>query len=282
MANVVADTLRQAASLNGAQEGRQGNVVHLDRHCEVIVAGDLHGNRGGLSRIIDYAPLDRNWPGRLILQEIIHGPPDGRTGQDRSIEVLLRAARLKIEHPREVLFLLGNHDLAQATGNEVTRNGQPSCRSFSAGVAFAYGEAADEILAALKEFALSMPLAIRCANGVLICHSLPSPARMDEECFEVLDRPYRMEDLRRGGPVYEWTWGRRHTAEQLDQLAERLGLEFFILGHLHCPNGYEWLSPRAITLSSDDEHGCVMRFSTGTPLTADSAQAAVKPMVTLG
>ena len=73
------------------------------------------------------------------------------------------------------------------------------CKSFSAGVDHAFGAAGAEVLQAVNEFLLSMPLAIRCANRVLIVHSLPSPGRPAD-----LPRDqYRPEDLRRGGGVYE-------------------------------------------------------------------------------
>ena len=237
MPNAVADIFRQAADLNTGEERRRGSVVYLGEDCDLVVTGDLHGNRDALAKIIKYSDLSQNPSRRLILQEIIHGPIDPRTGHDRSIEVLLRAARLKIAHPRQVLFLLGNHDVAEITDNEISRDGQPSCKTFASGLNFTFPQAAGEITAALEDFVLSLPLAVRCPNAVLISHSLPTPAKLNDKCFEILDRPYRMEDLHRGGAAYEWTWGRRHTPELVDTLSERLAIELFIIGHLHVPGG---------------------------------------------
>ena len=281
MSNPVAQIFREAARLNSGDQRRRGNVVQIDDDCEMIVSGDLHGNRQGLNRIIGHAALGPAGTRRLVLQEIVHGPIDPKTGHDRSIEVLLRAARLKLTHPRDVLFLMGNHDVAEVTQNEITRDGQPSLKTFSEGIAMAFEDGAEEVRSALKVFLLSQPLAVR-AGPVMISHSLPSRASTLDSCCEVLDRPYTTEDLRRGGPVYEWTWGRRHTPEIVDDLAKRLGVEFFIMGHYHSPLGHEWITPRAVTLASDHQHGCLMQFSTRKSLTAEAAQAGVKPLVMLG
>ena len=281
MPHPVADIFRQAAELNANDDRRRGNVLHLDQGADVIATGDIHGHRTALHRIVGFAALGPDVSTRLILQEIIHGPIDPRTGHDRSVEVLIRAARLKIAHPREVVFLLGNHDVAELTGSEVTRAGRPSCKLFALGLQFAFGEGAAEVADALGEFLFSLPLAVMCPNKVFICHSLPSPARLTEQCFEVLERPYRLDDLKRGGGVYEWTWGRKHTEEMVDELAQRLGVEFFILGHVHSPDGYARVSPRAITLACDHDHGCIMRFPTDRPLTDASAVEAIMPVVAL-
>ena len=282
MPHPVADVFRQAAELNADDDRRQGNVVHLAEGRDVIVAGDIHGNRTALHHIISFAALGSQPTTRLILQEIIHGPIDPRTGHDRSIEVLIRAVRLKAAHPRQVVFVLGNHDVAELTGSEVTRAGRPSCKPFAAGLQFAFGESAAEIAEALGEFLFSIPLAVRTPNDVFVCHSLPSPGRLTERSFEVFDRPYRLDDLKRGGGVYEWTWGRKHTPEMIDELAERMGIEFFILGHVHSPDGYARVSPRAVTLACDHDHGCVLKFATNQPLTDVSAEAGVVPIVTMG
>jgi hypothetical protein len=282
VSNAAAETFRRAARLNAGDGRLRGCVTYLEDDCDVIVTGDLHGNRGALARIAGYADLAGDPRRRLILQEIIHGPVDAKTGYDRSIEVLLRSARLKIAHPQQVLFVLGNHDVAEITGNEITRNGQPSCKTFAAGLAYTFADAAGEVRAAMEEFILSLPLAVRCPNSVLISHSLPSAKGMSDECFHLLERRYSVEDFRRGKCVYEWTWGRGHLAEQVEQLARGLAVEFFIMGHLHSPGGYERIAPRAIALASDHECGCIMQFSSSSALTVDNAESAIKRMAALG
>lgn len=280
MSNVVADILHQAAELNFSDPQRKGNIVHLADECDVVLAGDIHGNRPGLAKIISYAKLAQP-ERRLVLQEIIHGPLDAKTQQDRSVELLVRAARLKVAHQQQVVFLMGNHDIAQITGNEILKEGRGYCRSFNAGVEYAYGDDASEIIQAISAFLMSMPMLARCANNVLLTHSMPSPNRMEVAGREVFDRPYTDADLRRGGGVYEWTWGRNQTDEQADALAAELGIELFILGHRHTPTGCEQIASRTVTIASNHEHGCVVHFPCNQPITTETLQQYVKPLASL-
>jgi len=277
----VADIFRQAAKLNLEDPRRQGNMVRVRDGAEVIAVGDIHGRREALARILAYAAVDRFPHRRLVLQEIIHGPPDPRSGHDRSIELLLRVARLKVNCPDQVLFVLGNHDLAQITGNEITKSGRRVCKDFAEGVHFAFGEAAPEVLDAVDSFLRSLSLAVRCPGGVMICHSVPGPERMKLAGVEVLLRPLREEDLRRGGPAYEWTWGRKQTDEQLDELSDTAVADFFVLGHRKIDAGFEPMGRRAVALASDSEAGCIIQFGANTVLTADNVAEHVKRIASL-
>ena len=277
-----ADIFEQAAALNRDDPRRRGNVVELAEPGEMIVCGDIHGNRSALAKVLAHAALERHPQRTLVLQEIAHGPVDARTGHDRSVEVLLRAARLKTQHPQQVLFLLANHDVAQITGNEITKAGRGVCEDFNQGVRGAFQDDADEVLAAIAAFLGSFPLAIRCPNGVFLCHTLPSPRRTDLAGTEIFQRDIREEDLRRGGAVYEWTWGRGQTPEQIDQLAEAMGVTFFVLGHKHIDTGYEFLSARAMVVASDHDHGGLLQFRTDQPLDHQAALRSFRPVAALG
>ena len=267
--------------LNKDDPRREGNVVNLEYDCDVVLVGDLHGNRKGLNNAIAYADLDHHSQRRLILQEMVHGPIDVRSGQDRSVELLVRAARLKISHPEQTLFVLANHDIAQVTGNEICKDGRRVCQDFSAGVQYAFGDAAPEIEEAINEFFLSQPLAIRCPNAVMITHSLPSPTRTPPDFMTILHRPYVQDDLRRGQALYEWVWGRSHTETQLNELAKQLDVRFFLLGHRHTPGGIEIIAPNAVTIASDHEHGRIVHFNVDEPLTAENIESYVKPIAAL-
>jgi hypothetical protein len=279
--NVAADIFRQAAQANAEDSRRRGNVVELEAGCNVIATGDVHGNRENFARIVTYFERPSARPRRLVLQELIHGPLDEGTGQDRSVELLLRAARLKLARPSDVLFLLGNHDLAQITGMEVAKDGAESCKAFVEGVRFAFAEDSQQVLAAVDDFLRSMPLAVKCPNGVWITHSLPSPMRAAAAGTEILTRPYRYEDFLRGGPVYDWTWGRGQTDEQVDALAAEVGAELFILGHRHTQAGIETVARRAVTIASDHNHGCLVEFASDLPLDADMAVMSATPLLSI-
>jgi len=282
LAIAAAETFRRAALLNIDDARRKGSTVHLPAESlDIIVAGDIHGDRSALSRIIDYSSLGPGTGRVLVLQEIIHGPLDPRSGHDRSVELLLRAARLKEIHPEQVLFVLGNHELAQVTGNEISKDGRGVCRSFVDGVDYCFGDQAEEVMEAVKDFAMSMPLAIRCGDRVLVSHSLPDAARMSLAGVEILDRRYGPDDLNRGKSVYEWTWGRSQTDEQTDALAEELDVEFFLVGHKHVENGWEMLTTRAAAIASNGPNGCVVEFTSNEGLDGNSIADHVRPVATL-
>ncbi len=281
MTHPVADILHRTAEENLQDPRRRGNLVHLNHGCDVIVAGDIHGNRAGLGKIIRFADLPNNPQRRLILQELIHGPPDAQTGRDRSIEQLMRGARVKLAHPRQVVLLLGNHDLAQVTGNEITKDGMGVVKAFNEAVRFEYDERADEILDAVREFLLSIPLAAKTPGGVFMSHSLPSPDRMELAGMDIMDRSYRDQDLRRGGSAYEWTWGRNQTDEQLETLTEQLEVEFFVLGHRHLATGRTMIGKWGIAVDCSNPNGCIVQFSSDESLTSETVTDHIKPIARL-
>ncbi|NLF32469.1 MAG: hypothetical protein GX591_16460 [Planctomycetes bacterium] len=280
MAHPVADMLLEAAEHCRTEDHRQGNVVGLTGDARVIVTGDIHGNRPNLVKIIQHAALGADPRRVLVLQELIHGGPTDAEGGDRSFEVLLRAVRLKQQHPAQVHFILANHDLSEMTGNEISKDGCGACKAFRCGLDHAYGDDAAEIHQAIRTLLAALPLAVRCPNGVLITHSLPSPGR--EAFFDpaVFTRPYQDEDLRRGGSIYELVWGRRHTPQSLAGLIERMGAGIFINGHQPQDCGY-LLNDRQLILASEHPHGTIAEFDAGEELDLDMLDTIVRPIVRL-
>jgi len=274
------DIFRRAADLNRLDDRRDGNVLVIGSPRRIVLAGDIHGNPWALDKIISHAALTTDPQCIVVLQEILHGPPDQR-GYDPSIELLVRAARLKIEYPRQVLFVMGNHDIAQATGSEISKYGYGVCKAFVEGVKFAFADDAGEVMDALAEFVLSLPLAVRCPNGVFISHSLPSPGKFDDACSEILTRPITTADMQRGQPVYNWVWGRRHTESQLEALAAELGVEFFLMAHQHNEAGYDIISRHGAVVLSDHANGYIVEFRDDQKVTGDSLGQYLKPLSSL-
>jgi len=274
--------LCQAGEILRSDKRRSGSTLELENGLEVLAVGDIHGHRKNFARVMRYWDLAGKPERCIVLQEIIHGPGDPVTGFDRSIELLMRSARSIIQYPGQFLFVLGNHDLSQIMGNEITKAGQGSCEAFAAGIYEEFGSGGDEILAAITEMLKAMPLAVRCAGGVMISHSLPSPHRMELAGTEILTRDYCLEDFRRGGSVYEWTWGRNLEPEQIESLAEEIGVVFFILGHQHVQSGYEKIGPRAVTITTDHSHGCVVQFMSGQAIDSDSMDSCVHRVASIG
>lgn len=281
MAHPVANTFAQAADLIGREDRRQGNCLNFSAGDQIICTGDIHGHRRNLAKVVGFADLGAHPDRRLILQELLHGGPTDTAGGDRSIELLLRGARLKITYPDRVFFLMGNHDLAQFTGNEITKAGVGQCAAFDAGLAHSFGADAAEVRRAAGEFLRSLPLAAKCENGLFISHSLPGPARTGMMDWDILDREYQPNDLRRGGSVYELLWGRGHTPEQLAELSDKLNVRYFLLGHEPVPNGFKILHDRAVIIASDDSHGAVAVFDAGAELSPEELPGLVRPIAAL-
>ncbi len=280
MAHPVANTFASAAELVAEDDNRQGNCLVFRPGEKIIYVGDIHGHRRNLAKVIAHAALGAHPARRLVLQELIHGGQPDQAGADRSVEVLLRAARLKISYPKQVFFLMANHDIAQITGQEITKEGRGECESFDAGLDNSFGPDAAEVRSGVHKLLGSLPLAARCENGVFMAHSLPGSNRMDLIDFDILNRPYVDEDFQRGGTLYEWTWGRGHSAEQLAELAERLEVSRFLLGHQPCKTGYQVQHDTSIILDSHHSHGVIMEFDAGLPLN-ENLDEHIRPIVAL-
>lgn len=282
MAHPLAETFGKAAALNAEDPRRSGNVVAIEPGKEVIATGDLHGHRQNLMKIVSFSALPANPDRRLVLQEIIHGEPDAKTGADRSFDVLLRAVRLKLSNPEQVIFLLGNHDIAQVTGNEITKGGRGVCEAFKQSVFAGVGdEAGEEVYAAVCEFLLSIPVAARTPGGVIMLHTLPAPQRMELAGPEIPTEPYDATNMARGGKIYEWTWGRNPTAEQIDGLAHRLDAAYFVLAHKRIETSHEVVSPKAIIITTEHERGALLRFSSDEALDEQNLQQRLRPIAGL-
>jgi hypothetical protein len=283
MSHPVADIFREVAQINRSDSRRKGQMLLVGPDKEILLSGDLHGRRMNLNKIITQADLGNHPDRLLILQELVHGPLDEKTGYDRSIELLMRAARLKKQFPEQVILLMSNHDLAQATGREISKKGFDSCKEFIRGAREMFGDDTDEIIAAMNELLLSQPMVVRCANGTFISHTLPSPNRMAAAGYDILTADsYDEASCLRGGAVYEWLWGRGHTDKQVEQMSRSLGVEFFLMGHTPTSNGWELTTPQSMIVMSDHQMGHIITFKTDEPLDSEKAIESLTPLFRLG
>ena len=60
------------------------------------------------------------------------------------------------------------------------------------------------------------------------------------------------------GSAYLMVWGRGFGERELDALAERWGVELFVLGHEHVANGLAVRGTKLLILNSDHEFGTVV------------------------
>ncbi len=254
----IVEIFRESACLNEQDSLREGNIIILPDYGQVVMTGDFHGCLDNFLKLQWYCNLKHSIHRHVIIHELIHTSNGFYSETDNSCQLLIEAAKWKIEYPEQVHFLLGNHDLAQITSREITKNGQASIRNFNKWIFENFGNKSDEIIEAIRRFLLTIPLAARTQNQIWMSHSLPSETTIDNFDFSVFNRNWEEADLVPGGSVYEFVWGRAHSAEYLNKLADMLDVEYFIVGHQSQPDGFSCVDEREIILASDHYQGCFM------------------------
>ncbi len=243
--------LRQAAALARATPGRRGRVVTLQDCTEVVVAGDLHGHVAHFQAILTAADL-RNFPQRhFVVQEVVHGKFRYPGGGDKSHQLVDLFAALKNQYPKRVHYIPGNHELAQWTGRTVLKADEDLNALFRAGVTAAYGSSGMEVYAAYLDLFRSLPLVLRCPNGVLISHTLPAsgaltafdPARLAADSYEDAD-------LLPGGTVHSLLWGRDTSQRNAEAFLRMMDAELLVTGHIACDEGYDAPNGRQLILDA--------------------------------
>jgi hypothetical protein len=264
-AAAVADLFHQAAEASRDCPLRRGSSIHLGDEGQLLATGDLHDHGLNFQRILKLADLDGPTepdpkvpgPRHLVLHEVIHGP-DRINDADLSVRLLARCADLKTRYPDRVFVLQSNHELAQMRGEGITKEGVSVVDAFDAGIDYLYGDAADDVREAMNDYIRSLPLAVRCANGVMVSHSLPAPRRIEAFDKTILDRELTDEDFESKGSAYDMVWGRYQNQTILTELAEAWGVDVFVVGHQPAEMGYESVAHNALILASDHNHGVAL------------------------
>jgi hypothetical protein len=276
------EALEAGAEANLRASCRVGSIDRVRGPGRLIATGDIHDNPGHLDAVIAAAGLGTGTPAHVTLHELIH-PPGLKPGDaDHSWRALVRVAALKAEHAEFVHTLLANHELAQATGSDIRKNGVRLVEAFDRGLDKAFGRQAEKVRGAIRVFVRSMPIALRCegvGGDVLCAHSLPGPAMMGRFDPSILSRPLRPSDYDfGGGSAYAMVWGRGYDHEQLEDLTERWGVNLFVLGHEHTPEGYTLIRPNAVVLNSDHDRGVYLPIDLDAPPKIEECPALVVPL----
>tara|TARA_R110002072_G_scaffold150953_8_gene299989 strand:- start:11511 stop:12395 length:885 start_codon:yes stop_codon:yes gene_type:complete len=258
----VIDALRAGAAACRGATCRQGSIEVIHAPGELIATGDTHDHPGNFKAVLSAAGLDGEFGAEekhLTLHEIIHPdlPESRELPLDMSYMGLTRIAYLKSQYPELVHVLLANHELAQAIGSGIMKNGIRCVAAFNAGVESVFGDESHRVHEAITDLVMSLPLALRCKSphGDILCsHSLPGPASMGRFDASILDRELTPDDYQpRVGSAHLMVWGRGYDHDQLEDLTERWGVNLFILGHEHAPNGFNVVHPNALVLNTDHE-----------------------------
>jgi hypothetical protein len=261
-------TLRQAIVTFRATPGRRGRVVTLPPDVtEVLVVGDLHGHVENFRLLLKKADLGNHPARRLVLQEIIHGPFFYPGGGDRSHQLVDVVAALKCQFPKQVHFLLGNHELAQWRNQRIGKGDQDLNDVFRQGVTEAYGDRAAEIYDTYLQLFAAADLAIRTPNRVFVSHSYPSAA--NREAFDLLrleQDVFDEADFKMGGLIHSLVWNRDTSQENVEAFLRKVDADLVVTGHIPCDEGYAVPNDRQIILDAKGFPACYCLFPTDRPL----------------
>ena len=269
-ADAFAELLVSAPGAMRASPWRRGSAVHLPRRGRLLATGDLHDNQLHLDAVLRAARLDASPDHHVVLHELIHGERLVG-GMDMSHRMLAKVAELVLAHPLQVHQILANHEIAQYRRQHISKGAGDNLELFDAGLDWVYGDDAALAAEAIGAFVAAMPLAVVCANGLMVSHSLPSAAQLRYFDLRVLERALVEEDY--DGPTgaaYLMTWGRGHPPEHLEALAREWGVRTFVVGHAHAELGAEVRPPSMLVLNTDHAQGRIVAID----LAADAPGAA--------
>ena len=132
MTQQIIELCQEAQHLNYSAQYRRGNITHLPEEVRLIITGDLHGHRLNFEKIAALADLENNPRTHIVFQEILHGGPEDESGGCLSFELFFDVLRYQIQFPEQVHLIMGNHDTAIITDNDVLKSGKEMSRAMKA------------------------------------------------------------------------------------------------------------------------------------------------------
>lgn len=272
---------KKGTELNYSAKYRRGNIIHLPDVGELIITGDLHGHRRNFEKIVTFADLQNNPQRHIVFQEILHGGHQDDEGGCLSFKLLCDAIRYQLQFPDQVHLILGNHDTAILCDIDIMKMGREMAKAMKAAMKRCFGDEYESVYLGMKQYLLSQPLAVRCANRIWVSHSLPSDSYADSFDVTIFQRHSRVSDITRPNPAYLLTWGRRHSEQTLAKLAQLFDTDVFILGHQPQDRGWVRGGKNLIILASDHNHGCIISFDLAQSYTADELIDRIVPLASL-
>ena len=281
MPEKIIELLNKGMEANNTDKFRQGNLVRLPSHGSVVITGDLHGHRRNFERIVALANLGQNKNTHVILQEIIHGGPEDEEGGCLSYKLLFDAVAYKVKFPDRVHIIMGNHDTAFISNTDVMKNGKEMNVAMRSALDREFRHSSERVKLAIKQFLFSQPLAVKCANGILVCHSLPGDHYAEKFDKRIFERQLRINDIIRPGSAYLLTWGRSHSQRLLDAMSKSLDADTFILGHQRQETGCSKAGNNLIIIASDHDHGCILPIDLAKSYTAEELLKLIIPLAAI-
>ncbi len=277
-AAAVESLLTGAAELMRSSSLRRGCTVALPSRGRILATGDLHDNPEHFRIVMELAELDGSSDNHVMLHELIHGDRLVN-GLDLSYRMLCRVAEAVCRWPLQVHPVLANHELAQAIGQRVSKGSGDQVAQFDAGLEYVFGDDAELIGEAVRDFVMAMPLALRGEHGLCCSHSIPAPrAAVDAEVFSrALDLTDYTPNL---GAAWRMVWGRGLDAAHAQTLAQEWSVKLFVVGHAHVEAGVEARGEHLLVVNSDHDRGAAVRIDLSEP--PPSAGELVNEAIHLG
>jgi len=281
MPKKIIDLLNNGLNANLNDKFRNGNIVSLHSEGILVVSGDIHGHRRNFERIVDFADLKKNPDTHLLLQEIIHGGPQDSAGGCLSYRLLFDVVRLKLDFPDQVHIIMGNHDTAYINNTQIMKNGKEMNQSMRLAIKRQFKQKFDDIETAIKNFLLSLPLAIKCQNRIWLSHSLPSGRLVDKFDMDIFQKKLQVNDTKKPGSAYLLTWGRNFTQQLLDRMAVLLDVDTFILGHQTQEKGFANPHKNLIIITSEHNHGYLLSIDLEKAYTTEDLVSKLVPLASI-
>lgn len=281
MPQTIIDLLNKAGQACNTDRFRRANLIHLPAEGNLIITGDIHGHRRNFERIVTFSDLANNPDRHVVLQEIIHGGPQDSEGGCLSYKLLFDVARYKFNFPDQVHIIMGNHDTTFINDSQVMKNGKEMNQPMNLALDREFPQASADIKLAIRQFLLSQPLAVRCDNRIWLSHSLPGNLYVKKFDKQILHRPLEISDCEKPGSSYLLTWGRRHSQDTLDKMAELFDVDTFILGHQPQPQGWSRAGNNLIILASNHNHGCLLPINLTESYTIEQLIDSIVPLTSI-
>jgi hypothetical protein len=160
--------------------------------------------------------------------------------------------------------------------------GLSECEAFNKVVKSDFKEHRGPDQATITEFHLSLPLAVKCPNGLFFCHSLPAEDQLATFDYGVFDRPITGDDLkRRTGAVYQLIWGRKTTPTGADFFCERVGCKLVVTGHQPQEGGYLTNGDHHLIIASEHNQGVFLTANLTEEYDMDKLVAGLRKFVSV-
>jgi len=197
----VNELLRHEAGRHKDSMSNPGCLLELPSSITPIIVGDLHAQLDNLLTILSenafMDSLENGTAALIFLGDAVHSEQPGKLEEmDSSLLIMDLIFKLKIRYPRQVFFIVGNHDSFQ---HDLMKQGVPQGLLWKKHVIASRGEAYRE---QLEIFYQQSPLLVLSADFIA-CHAGPPRRKISRQ---ILVDARQFPDI-----VHDMTWSRLRT-----------------------------------------------------------------------